>query len=361
LQREIETAVASRTDLDTPAGARELQRFLIGKMRDIRAVVQNAGLDAASRAALADALAALYGASTPERTSADSDPGQALPDDPPGYLTDAPSVYDPSAFDTAPALTSAAPSMTPPFPGAVPPPLPPAMPAPPFGGGVPGSPFGTMSTFPAAAPLAGSGPVGGAPSTAGSSWPELSPAGLSGLDFPSRDDLPSHGDLPSHDALPGDDPQRSADTTDGPEESDEGHVDAHTDAPAADPTPVLLPDGQTVLAPTPELASVISAAVEGAPIPTAFSWQGITIPAPGSPVTAPVDPARLVPGDIAVLADRHALALGNGRVLLDKQIQPISSVNGPGFIGWQHPPDPDPINVPPVPPAPDRSPATAPS
>jgi hypothetical protein len=200
LQHEIETAVASRTDLDTPAGARELQRFLIGKMRDIRAVVQNAGLDAASRAALADALAALYGASTPDRTSADSDPGQALPDDPPGYLTDAPSVYDPSAFDTAPALTSAAPSMTPPLPGAVPPPLAPAMPAPPFGGGVPGSPFGTMATFPAAAPLAGSGPFGGAPSTAGSSWPELSPAGLSGLDFPSRDDLPSHGDLPSHDA-----------------------------------------------------------------------------------------------------------------------------------------------------------------
>ena len=361
LQHQIETAVASRTDLDTPAGARELQRFLIAMIRDIRDVVQNAGLDAASRATLADALAALYEASTPERTSADPDPGQALPEDLPGYLSDDPSVYDPSAFDTAPALISAAPPLSPALGGAVPPPFAPAMPAPPFGGGVPGSPFGTMSTFPAAAPLAGSGPFGGAPSTAGSPWPDLSPAGLSALDFPSRDDFPNDGDLPSRDAPPVDDPQRSADTTDGPEESDDGNVDAHTDPPAADPTPILLPDGQTVLAPTPELASVISAAVEGAPIPTAFSWQGITLPAPGSPVTAPVDPARLVPGDIAVLADRHALALGNGRVLLDKQIQPISSVNGPGFIGWQHPPDPDPINVPPVLPAPDRSPATAPS
>jgi len=365
LQHEIETAVASRTDLDTPAGARELQRFLIGKMRDIRDVVQNAALDAASRATLADALAALYGASTPEvddrvlkdridkpappasggadpvapeRLPPDPDLGDALPD----YLSDPPSVYDPSQFITAPTPPTASP------------PLAGAMPAMPFGGGVPGSPFGNMAPFPTAAPFGGGGPVGGStplgglPSMAGSLWPDLSPAG-------------SAVDLPSHDALPGDDPQRSADSTDGPEESDEGGVDAHTDAPAADPTPVLLPDGQTVLAPTPELASVISAAVAGAPIPTAFSWQGITIPAPGSPVTAPVDPARLVPGDIAVLADRHALALGNGRVLLDKQIQPISSVNGPGFIGWQHPPDPDPINVPPVPPAPDRSPATAPS
>jgi hypothetical protein len=231
----------------------------------------------------------------------------------------------------------------------------------PFGGALPpapfsgGAPFGSGAPFPAAAPFGGGGSFGGPPGTAGSPWPDLSPAGLSAPDFPSRDDLQSN------DALTGDDPQRSADTADAPEKSDDADVSAHTDPAGTEPTPVLLPDGRTVLAPSPELASVISAAVAGAPIPTAFSWQGITIPAPGSPVTAPVDPARLVPGDIAVLADRHALALGDGKVLLDKQIQPISSVTGPGFIGWQHPPDPDPVTVPPVLPAPDRSPATAPS
>ena len=39
LQRETEAAVQTRSDLDTPAGARDFQRFLIGKLRDIRAIV----------------------------------------------------------------------------------------------------------------------------------------------------------------------------------------------------------------------------------------------------------------------------------------------------------------------------------
>src|SRR5262249_12377542 len=45
LQRETEAAVQTRSDLDTPAGARDFQRFLIGKLRDIRAVVMTASLD----------------------------------------------------------------------------------------------------------------------------------------------------------------------------------------------------------------------------------------------------------------------------------------------------------------------------
>ena len=49
LQRDIEAAVAGRTDLDTPAGARGFQRYLVGKLRDIRTVVDTAGLDATSK------------------------------------------------------------------------------------------------------------------------------------------------------------------------------------------------------------------------------------------------------------------------------------------------------------------------
>ena len=45
LQRDTETAVHTRSELDTPAGARDFQRFLIGKLRDIRVVVDNASLD----------------------------------------------------------------------------------------------------------------------------------------------------------------------------------------------------------------------------------------------------------------------------------------------------------------------------
>ena len=378
LQREIETAVESRMDLDTPAGAREFQRFLIGKMRDIRSVVDSTHLDASSRATLAEALLALYAAATPEvpeRAPAEdgvrSEPSSARPEKPgrsapndrepanpealgPGFPVStgldeaAPPVPDYVWSDLlADPMLTPAPSLTPvAAPAAAP------MPAAPFGGVMP------AATVPAA-PIGGAMPTapfggsfGGLPNLSGSPWPETSPAALSdpiGTDGRGHDETwaPKPTDSPG-DAVTDDAANDSTDRS-----------PAATEPTAADATPVLLPDGQTVLAPSAELASVITAAVAGAPIPEAFRWQGITIPVPGSPVTAPVDPARLIPGDIAVLADRHALALGSGRVLLDGQIQPISSVIGPGFIGWQHPPEP--TNTPPVAPAPDRTAATTPS
>jgi len=389
LQREIETAVAARTDLDTPAGAREFQRYLIGKMRDIHSVVESARLDATSRATLAEALLALYKAATPEvpdRAPADAGlrsdpavdraekPSRPAPHDrgpvnledfdagvpvstavdeavsplPESVWTDL--LSDPAlapASSVAPAVAPTTPVPVAPFGGAIPATT---MPAAPFGGAMPAAPFG--GTMPAAPFGPSGGSFGGLPNLPDSSWPDTSPAALSEL---------FGNDGRGHDETRADKP---ADTADEALTDDAVHdpTDPSDEPPTTGAeTPVLLPDGQTVLAPSAELASVINAAVAGAPIPEAFRWQGMTIPAPGSPVTAPVDPARLVPGDIAVLADRHALALGNGTVLLDQQIQPISSVTGPGFIGWQHPPEPEPLNSPPVIPAPDRTAATTPS
>src|SRR6201984_2632253 len=63
LQREPEAAVVTRSDLDPPAGARYFQRFLIGKLKDIRAVVLNASLDDTSKSALMAAWTSLYDAS----------------------------------------------------------------------------------------------------------------------------------------------------------------------------------------------------------------------------------------------------------------------------------------------------------
>jgi len=74
LQRNVEAAVATRTDLDTPAGARGFQRYLIGKLRDIRTVVETAGLDATSKASLAAALASLYTAAGSAALPASTDP-----------------------------------------------------------------------------------------------------------------------------------------------------------------------------------------------------------------------------------------------------------------------------------------------
>jgi hypothetical protein len=45
-----------------------------------------------------------------------------------------------------------------------------------------------------------------------------------------------------------------------------------------------------------------------------------------------------------MFTDRHALALGESRALVNGQIQHISTVNGPGFLGWEHPPVP--VNAP---------------
>ncbi|CKQ69621.1 Biofilm regulator [Mycobacterium tuberculosis] len=72
LQQEIEAAVRIRSDLDTPAGARDFQRFLIGKLKDIREVVATASLDAASKSALMAAWTSLYDASKGDRGDADA-------------------------------------------------------------------------------------------------------------------------------------------------------------------------------------------------------------------------------------------------------------------------------------------------
>ncbi len=101
---------------------------------------------------------------------------------------------------------------------------------------------------------------------------------------------------------------------------------------------MTLPDGDTVTAASPQLAAAIKAAVGGAPIADAFHQQGITIPPPGTAVTNPVDPLQVIPGDIGIFTDRHALALGHEKALLDGQIQRIATVSGPSFLGWEHPP-----------------------
>jgi len=365
LQRELESAVLSRTDLDTPAGAREFQRFLIGKLRDIRTVVDTAGLDATSKAALAAALAALYSSATPppsESAVPESSPQQDFPPTPPPAevrratapagpaaaepvdgateswgLEDLPRIdagdFLPVGPASQPASIVAAPT-PPPVPAAFPPApemAAPAMapPAPAWGGGLPaGMPFGA--------------------------------GGLSS---------PPPVDLGRLDALPDRAPSSSLDRGDEPrDERDPGPPEAQPDeatdeALPENPVTVHLPGGGTVTAPSPEVAAAMTAAIAGTPIPEAFRQQGITLPAPGSAVVAPVEATRLMPGDIGVLPDRLALALGNGDALMDGQIRAIAAVTGPGFLGWQHPPAPEPTEQPPAPeaPAPTRPVETAPS
>ena len=326
LQRDTEAAVRARSDLDTPAGARDFQRFLIGKLRDIRAVVANTSLDDTSKSALMAAWTSLYDASRHRLGTPDEprpapgrptvEPARGIAPQP-GGMPDA--GWDP-ALDSL-LLDEPGPpggDATTPAPAAVP--ATPAMPMPGMSPAMPG--FG-------AAPI-----------------PTVAPSGftLPGLSGGDRTD-PGFGALDGGPAL--DDP----DTSDhGASEEPHEHKDDENrdneaaarepDPPPAGPTSVTLPDGETVTVASPELAAAIKAAAGGVPIADAFQQQGITIPPPGTAVLSPIDPGLVTPGDIGIFTDRHALALGHDKALLDGQIQHLATVSGPSFLGWEHPPTP---------------------
>ncbi|MBO0865810.1 MAG: hypothetical protein J2P16_12145, partial [Mycobacterium sp.] len=180
------------------------------------------------------------------------------------------------------------------------------------------------------------------------------PAG-SGMERPPRalDDA----ELESDDSM---DQPATEPSDDNPGAEEPGEPPPASDRPTG-PTTVTLPNGETVTAASPELAAVIKAAVDGTPIADAFRQQGISIPPPGSAVADPIDPAQVQPGDIGMFTTRHALALGRSEALVDGQIQHISVVTGPSFLGWEHPPVPVTAGAPAKtdPPAPTRPAAVA--
>lgn len=334
VEDDIETA-AKTLRLDTPLGARDLQRYLIGKLQEILAVVQDGNDDDTAKQALAAAWTALYAAqgapngadepgptlgapagASPTTAETETPTGDALPDD------------DLDVFDAA--------APTPP-----PRPPPPPPPPPPVSAAIP--PPASLG-----APVGGLPPVGGA----------FGGGPLAGLPTGSARRRP---DVDLDDASP----IPESPTTDGEaasdESGDEHPADTAAPPPNADPLTVVLPTGETVTAASRQLAAAIKAAADGTPIAEAFERQQITIPPAGAPVADPLDPAQVVPGDLGVFTDRQALAVGNGKALLDGQIQHITSVNGPSFLGWQHPPEPATTAAPtapqpaqPAPPTPTR-------
>lgn len=325
LQQEIEAAVRTRSDLDTPAGARDFQRFLIGKLRDIRAVVANARLDDTSKSALMAAWTSLYNAARNgpalggHRTvSMESDVGPtrsanqqaaAMQDAKEDPFRDSLFLGDPGLL-VGDAATST--------------PTAPTMP--------------TASALPSI-PNFGS-PGGGTTPASMPSWNMPAGLPLSGLLDRGRTGFTSRGldegALESEDQNPND--PVSPDESGSHKVDDDKAPFERLEAPPGGPTTLTLPDGETVTAASPQLAAAIKAATGGASIAEAFQQQGITIPAPGTAVTNPIEPSRVIPGDIGIFTDRYALALGHGKALLDGQIQHMTAVSGSSFLGWQHPP-----------------------
>jgi hypothetical protein len=333
LQQDIEAAVRTRSDLDTPAGARDFQRFLIGKLRDIRAVVASASLDDTSKSALMAAWASLYNSSQ----AGESEAGERRPST--GGLASS-SADDtgqrwPAAPDTGmdpdlDSLLADGPGLLPEdMPGQISPAPTPMIP-----------PMPSVPSLGAGAMPGGGALPGGTPGWAMPSGFSL-PGQLQSGPLQSADDegLPRELDhvLPQSSA-PEDEP--SSDKH-GDDQADHRAAEpAAGESPVSGPTTVTLPNGETVTAASPQLAAAIKAAAGGMPIADAFHQQGITIPPPGTEVSDPVDPSRVVPGDIGMFTNRHALALGQSKALLNGQIQHISTVKGPSFLGWEHPPAP---------------------
>ncbi|OBH99469.1 DUF4226 domain-containing protein [Mycobacterium sp. E2733] len=314
LQQDTEAAVRTRSDLDTPAGARDFQRFLIGKLRDIRAVVLNASLDDTSKSALMAAWTSLYDASKGQPNSPDERPSAAT-DGADSAMTEDPG-RDPLlnslfADDPGPATDDLPGGVVPDVATAPAAPLAPVLPPPMpnFASGLP-----SLGAIPSGLPL---------PDLQGDD--RTDPA-LQGLDDEGLLDSAEHAD-PKPDA-----------SSDQPSDTDEEAAAVEGDSSPAGPTTVTLPDGETVTAASPQLAAAIKAAVGGTAIPDAFQQQGITIPPPGTAVTNPIDASHVTPADIGMFIDRHALALGPGKALLDGQIQDSATVSGPSFLGWEHPP-----------------------
>ena len=338
LQRDVEDSVRSRTDLDAPAGARDFQRFLIGKLREIGAVVETASLDDTSKAALAGAWTALYEATkgesseggAPKDKAGDSpassnagngtDPAAELP----AYGADAGTdpLLDELLANNAgwPTDGSSASSPAQPQPQSSPSTAPAAA--------------SMLPTLPTVPGLSGLG--GGLPGGLGADREDAGPGGGSSaerpIDHPSLDEL--LGQIDELDPTTEETPEAGPDSVTG----DAADTEPADTAPPDGPTPVRLPNGDTVTAPNPQIANVLKAAIGGTPIGDAFREQGILIPPAGTAVAHPVDPARVGSGDIGMFTDRQALALDRSRALFNGQIQPVASVSGPSFLGWQHPP-----------------------
>ncbi|CAN3132574.1 Biofilm regulator BssS [Mycobacterium sp. smrl_JER01] len=103
-------------------------------------------------------------------------------------------------------------------------------------------------------------------------------------------------------------------------------------------TEITLPSGEVTEARSPVGAEAVRAALAGSSVSESYQKAGITLPPAGTPVTEPIPPTKLQAGDVGMWKDHQVMALGNGKVLVSGQEQPLESVSsGPDFLGWFDP------------------------
>ncbi|MDM3908812.1 DUF4226 domain-containing protein [Mycobacterium intracellulare subsp. chimaera] len=154
---------------------------------------------------------------------------------------------------------------------------------------------------------------------------------------------------------------KNGDATSGKDDSDKGGKNGVTQPagasgpqPGAQPAPpaavpasaggdpsrvVQMPDGSPVTAPTAQHAAAVRGVLNGQTVGDAWKQAHVELPPPGTPVTSPADPSHLVPGQIAQFKSREpVMYMGNGKIWLDGQLQPQSTLPTGDFLGWVDPP-----------------------
>ncbi|KMV22052.1 DUF4226 domain-containing protein [Mycobacterium heckeshornense] len=336
--------------LDTPAGQQQLADFLQGKTSQIMDVLKSAGLDSASQSAVLDGLTARYdalGDKTSEHGAEDQTgkggSGQtgSSPTDPAGTTPGAGGAGGPTggagALPDDPMLGGLA---SDPLLGGLA-----SMLGPGIGGlgALPGM-LGGMSPF--GGGMGGGGlPIGDLGSGIGSAIRDASHTS----DPVSDDTHEAHKatDAALKDLAVDEHPETKPAGTQGATPAQEanaggGQVNPSAQQPPGAPGPpdttVKLPSGGTVTAENPAVAKAGRAVLDGASVDDAYRQAGITLSPPGSPVTAPVSPSRLMFGDIGQYTDHRVMALGDNKVWVNGKETPLEELEtGPNFLGWEHP------------------------
>lgn len=352
LQQSIEDAVQRQTALDTPMGAREFQKFLVSKQREIIDTVVEADLDDKTKREILSSLYTL--SSTPGQGNGKGDNGKPEGENdkgggenggqgggdggqggqggtPPTQLDGAPGgdlaslLNDPSLMGADPGLLGGG---MPPMPQIPTPPMPSL-----GGGGIPGL-FGGGGS--------GAGGLGDLLNPKSGDKPEsgldplLEPLGPSDKTEPEPLIDPKDHDKPEGD------PEKKENEQPVPGTPVPGQL-APPIPPGAGPTEVHLKYGDktiTLTAPNPQMAEVTKAIANGTPIGEAFrEHAGVSVAPAGAAVPNPEDPSKLQLGAIGQFADHQVYALSKDLGVLNGQIRPISELAGPGFLGWLPPPD----------------------
>lgn len=350
--------------LNTPAGQQELRDFLREKLTAAKKVLDQQIADAEAKARHTRELTKKYGgiggddsgkvgAEPAGNSGHGGNPGGGGSPDDQGT---APAAAAPPAAGASPLGQGMMPGAGM-MPAGMGMPQMPSLPS--FGGGMPGMGAGDPLSA-----LSGLGGGRGGGGDAGFRDDQDSgnhtKSDSSGSKF--RDDASPGGDQPKSGAEGAQTRPAAADTPAAGAAGDAAGNHTPTDPPAT--THVSLPDGGSAEARTVQGATAVKAALGGAPVADAWHQAGVNVPPPGTPVVNPIPPTKLQAGDVGVWQDHLVMALGNGKVLVSGQVQPLTSVgSSPDFLGWMDPSaqaakpaQPAPA-VPAVPPVPPRGPS----